>query len=273
MGFVIDIFIALAVLFIIYILMIMPALRKKPLSAELMEQRVYAHRGLYDNSGDAPENSLAAFRKAVEAGYGMEMDVQLTKDRIPVIFHDNTLQRVCGAEGRISDYTYEELQQFHLCNSEERIPTLAQVLEVVGGRTPLIVEFKTETHDVSVCKVGDELLRRYEGKYCVESFNPLAVLWYRRKRPEVVRGQLSDCFLKGDAYKSVLHWMLQNLLFDFIGKPDFVAYNCLYPKVLSRRICHRVFRNMAFAWTVKSPEQMENLKDEFDVFIFEGFRP
>ena len=106
--------IILAVLAILYLLMIMPRLtnrreRKKFLSV------YYAHRGLHDNETPAPENSMAAFRKAVDAGYGIELDVQVTKDKIPVVFHDFTLQRVCGQEGKVCDYTYEELQKFHLC--------------------------------------------------------------------------------------------------------------------------------------------------------------
>lgn len=103
----------LAILAVLYLLAIMPRMTKRPDYTPLMG-RHYAHRGLHDNKSDAPENSMAAFRKAIEAGYGIELDVQLTKDRIPVVFHDETLKRVCGVEGNVRDYTYEELQQFHL---------------------------------------------------------------------------------------------------------------------------------------------------------------
>ena len=269
---VISILIVLVMVGILYFLMIMPALGQKALQKEL-QKWYYAHRGLHDNGSDAPENSLAAFWKAVEQGFGMEMDVQLSKDRVPVVFHDSTLKRICGAEGKISDYTYQELQQFSLCGTKEKIPTLAQVLSLVGGRTPLIVELKTETMDTTICRLVDELLSDYPGLYCIESFNPWALFWYRVHKGEIVRGQLSDAFVRSGEFKGVSYWLLQNLLANWLSKPDFVAYNCKHPGILSRRICHKVFRNTAVAWTVKSPQQMEKIRRDFDIFIFEGFIP
>ena len=126
--------IVLVVLAVLYFLMIMPRMLHKPDTAPFKEW-LYAHRGLHDNATEAPENSMAAFRKAVDAGFGIELDIQLTKDRIPVVFHDFTLKRVCGGEGKISDYTYEELQQFHLCDSVEKIPKFEDVLKMVDGPT------------------------------------------------------------------------------------------------------------------------------------------
>ena len=115
------------VLVVLYFLMIMPRILHKPDTSYFCNWR-YAHRGLHDNQSEAPENSLAAFRKAVEAGFGIELDIQLSKDRIPVVFHDFTLKRVCGAPGKVCDYTYEELQKFSLCGSGQKIPTLEEVL-------------------------------------------------------------------------------------------------------------------------------------------------
>ena len=139
--------IVLVVLAVLYFLMIMPRMLHKPDTAPFKEW-LYAHRGLHDNATEAPENSMAAFRKAVDAGFGIELDIQLTKDRIPVVFHDFTLKRVCGGEGKICDYTYEELQQFHLCESTEKIPKFEDVLQMVDGKVPLIVEFKIERTDL-----------------------------------------------------------------------------------------------------------------------------
>ena len=216
--------IILAVLAILYLLMIMPRLtnrreRKKFLSV------YYAHRGLHDNETPAPENSMAAFRKAVDAGYGIELDVQVTKDKIPVVFHDFTLQRVCGQEGKVCDYTYEELQKFHLCRSVETIPLFEDVLKLVDGKVPLIEELKVDLTDLTVCEMGEALLRIYQGLYCMESFNPLAEFWYRRHHMEVVRGQLAEAFLRTGEFKGPLYFILQNLLLNFLTKPDFVAYN------------------------------------------------
>ena len=117
------------VLIIVYIKMIDPGKKRKH---PVLNVKYYAHRGLHGEEG-IPENSMAAFRKAVDAGYGIELDVQVTKDKIPVVFHDFTLQRVCGQEGKVCDYTYEELQKFHLCRSVETIPLFEDVLKLVDG--------------------------------------------------------------------------------------------------------------------------------------------
>ena len=194
--------IVLVVLAVLYFLMIMPRMIHKPDTAPFKEW-LYAHRGLHDNATEAPENSMAAFRKAADAGFGIELDIQLTKDKIPVVFHDFTLKRVCGGEGKISDYTYEELQQFHLCDSVEKIPKFEDVLKMVDGKVPLIVEFKIERTDLSLCPLADKMLRAYKGMYCMESFNPLGVWWYRKKHPDLVRGQLSDAFLKEGEYVGI----------------------------------------------------------------------
>ena len=177
------ILIVIVVLAILYFLMIMPRMAHKPDTA-CFKEWLYAHRGLHDNATQAPENSMAAFRKAVDAGFGIELDIQLTKDKIPVVFHDFTLKRVCGGEGKICDYTYEELQQFHLCESTEKIPKFEDVLQMVDGKVPLIVEFKIERTDLSLCPIADKMLRAYKGMYCMESFNPLGVQWYRKNHPE-----------------------------------------------------------------------------------------
>lgn len=259
-------------LFLLYLLMIMPRMAGRP-DTTPFRSFLYAHRGLHDNAGDAPENSLRAFQKAADAGFGIELDIQMTKDHIPVVFHDFTLKRICGGEGKICDYTYEELQRFRLCGSDQTIPKFEDVLKCVDGRVPLIVELKIEITDTSICSAGDRLLSEYKGMYCIESFNPLGVLWYRRHRKNVVRGQLSDAFLKEGEYRGPLYFLLQNLMFNWLGRPDFVAYNHRYPKELSRRLCRGLYHNMAAAWTIKSQEQLKAAGKYFDIYIFDSFVP
>lgn len=261
-----------AVLIFLYLCMIGPRIFRRP-RREHFKRWLYAHRGLHDNHSDAPENSMAAFRKAKEAGYGIELDIQLSKDRIPVVFHDFTLKRVCGAPGKVNDYTYEELQQFCLFESQERIPRFEDVLKLVDGKVPLIVEFKLETRDLSLCPIADRLLARYKGMYCMESFNPLGVWWYRCHRRNVMRGQLSDAFLQEGPYRGPLYFIQQNLLTNFIGRPDFIAYRSKYPRTLSRRICCGMFGAVGAAWTIRSQEELERAQRDFDIFIFEGFMP
>lgn len=155
-----------AVVAVLYFLAIMPRLSHRSERIKFTDV-YYAHRGLHDNASEAPENSLAAFVRAVKAGYGIEMDIQLSKDRIPVVFHDFTLKRVCGREGKVCDYTYQELKEFKLYNSGETIPRFEDVLKAVGGRVPLIVELKVEWMDISVCPLADALLQDYRGLYCL----------------------------------------------------------------------------------------------------------
>lgn len=271
LNFVIVFLICIFVLTVLYFLMIMPRMKGRPDTAPFLKW-MYAHRGLHDNSGSAPENSLRAFQNAVDAGFGIEMDVQLSKDGVPVVFHDFTLQRICGVQGKVCEYNCEELMQFKLCGSDQRIPRFEDVLKLVDGRVPLIVELKIERIDISVCPAADRLLSGYRGMYCIESFNPLGVLWYRRNRRRVVRGQLSDAFRR-EGYIGPHYFLLQNLLFNWLGKPDFVAYNHKYAKMLSRSLCRKLYHSTAAAWTIKSREELEAAKNNFDLFIFDSFVP
>ncbi len=215
---------------------------------------------------------MAAFRRAVEAGYGIELDIQLTKDKVPVVFHDFTLLRVCGAEGRVCDYTYEELQEYELFSSEQKIPGFSEVLALVDGRVPLIVEYKSENADMELCAVADAMLAEYRGLYAIESFNPMVVNWYRKHRKGVVRGQLADAFMCTENYRGILYFVIENLLLNFWTKPDFIAYNCQYPHKLSRKICRSIYGNTAVAWTVRNEAQFEEAQKHFDIYIFDSCR-
>ena len=273
-------------LVVLYLLAIMPRVKNRPDYTPLLGN-YYAHRGLHDNEGEAPENSMAAFEKAVDAGYGMELDVQLTKDSVPVIFHDETLERICGVAGKVRDFTYQELQEFRLCKSEEKIPKLADFLTLVSGKVPLIIEIKSYESPARVCAVADELISRYQGAYCIESFHPMVVSWYRRHRPSVIRGQLSTNFkekaksfpdLAEDTRKigkrmMVALWMVRHLLVNFIGRPDFIAYEYCHKYNLSRLLCQKLYGALSVAWTVRSLEEMKKSSDAFSLFIFEKFLP
>lgn len=264
--------IGLLIIALLYLFAIAPRLVNSP-NTDMLQGVYYAHRGLHDNATDAPENSMAAFKKAVEAGYGIELDVQLTKDEIPVIFHDETLKRICNAEGNVRDYTYEELQQFTLCDSEEKIPLFQGFLDMVDGRVPLIVEIKIHEKAGKVCAKVDEILSKYEGPYCMESFHPLAVRWYKKHRSQVIRGQLSSNFkaeLKKEAFS---HFLVHHLLLNFLARPDFIAYNHQYKQVLSRRICQHFYKALSVAWTIRSQEELDAARDSFSLFIFEKFIP
>lgn len=260
------------ILVLLYLAAIMPRMGGRPDHSALMS-RYYAHRGLHDNASDAPENSMAAFRKAIESGYGMEMDVQLTKDRIPVVFHDEGLQRVCGVDGNVRDYTYSQLQQFPLFGTEELIPLFSDFLALVNGQVPLIIEIKIHEDVDAVCSAIDALLREYRGVYCVESFHPMAMKWYKEHRPEVLRGQLSTNHSKPGRPEKLPQKAVHHLLTNFLCRPDFIAYDHRHKNNLSRQLCRRLFHALSVTWTVKSQAQLDACRKDFDLFIFEGFLP
>ncbi len=257
---------------VIYLLMIMPRMYKKPSGTPHMGV-LYAHRGLFDNNAGIPENSMKAFERAIEEGYGIELDVQLSKDGIPVIFHDFTLERMCGIPDKVENLTFEQLRALDLLDTNEKIPSLEEFLKMAAGRVPLIVELKIEKFGLELCPVIQRQLDRYKGVYCIESFNPLALIWYRRNRSRIMRGQLSTDFRRDGNFKTPLYFLLTHLLTNFLTKPDFIAYNCNFKEEWGRRICRRLFKNIAVAWTVKSNEQLESIKEDFDLFIFDSFIP
>ena len=253
-----------------YAFLVAPRMINKP-DVSVLKGVHYAHRGLHDNHSDAPENSMKAFKKAVDAGYGIEMDIQLTKDKIPVVFHDETLNRMCGVEGKVWEFTFEELQKLTLAESEERIPKFEDVLALVGGKVPLIVEYKLDVPSIEVCEIADPMLQAYNGIYCIESFHPFAVKWYREHRPEVIRGQLSQDFSKQEKYKGkFIYWLLSNLLTNVLTRPDFIAYNHKDADMFSRKVCS-LMGALPVAYTIKSQEEYEKVKDQFELFIFDSF--
>ncbi|MBQ7920206.1 MAG: glycerophosphodiester phosphodiesterase [Lachnospiraceae bacterium] len=260
------------ILLIVYVVLVAPRMIGRPARA-LFLGRDYAHRGLFDNASVAPENSLAAFAKAVKAGYGIEWDVQLSKDDIPVIFHDASLERMCGVKGNVWDYTLKELKEFRLGNSEEKIPTLEEALALVNGRVPLIIEYKLDRVQTRVCALANEQLKNYKGAYCIESFHPLALLWYKKNRPDVMRGQLSEEFWKEDKkYTHFQYYALAYLISNVATRPDFVAYNHKYHKNLSRRL-HALLGGVPVCYTVKNQTDYEEAKKHFQMIIFDSFIP
>jgi len=217
---------------------------------------------------------MEAFRLAIKHGYGIEIDIQLTKDNIPVVFHDYSLSRVCGINKKVKELTLEELQKITLYQSEETIPTLQAVLDMVNGQVPLIIEFKVEGINTSLCNIAAPILDQYKGLYCIQSFNPLVLRWYRKNRPAIMRGQLASNLIKDkEKGSSILYFILQNLLFNFLTKPDFISYNHVHYYMLSLVICRKIYNLPTFAWTINSQAELNKIRKCFDFFIFEQFIP
>ena len=271
MTVVIIIFLILLIVGVAYISMIMPRATDQPDMTKLLAN--YAHRGLFDNK-KIPENSMAAFRNAVERGFGIELDVQLTRDGHVVVFHDYTLDRVCGQDGKVAELTLEELRRCRLLGTEQGIPTLGEVLELVEGRVPLLVEIKGESANDALCLATAQLLDDYDGPFLVESFNPLLLRWFKTHRPEVARGQLVTNLMKTrkDGSKLV-NFLLTGLLLNFLSRPDFIACDVKHMGGPSFYICVKLFRAKQVYWTVKSRDDFDAIREAEAWSIFEGFIP
>lgn len=198
----------------------------------------------------------------------------MTSDGKLVVFHDESLKRMCKAEKILHKCSYEELKQYKLAESEEQIPLFDEVLKTVGGKVPLIVEVKSEGDWKTTTRLTAERLDRYKGCYCMESFHPFSVRWFRKNRPGVIRGQLSTNFFRDNPERNWCEKLvLTNLLFNFLSRPDFIAYNHLWENQFSYKICRKLFPVENAAWTIKSQQELEEAKKVFNIFIFDGFIP
>ena len=267
--------ILLAVFVAVYAWLVCPNLPRRDIAHLLRYD--YAHRGLWNTNepgaDNRPENSLAAFRAAAEKGYGMEMDVHLTADGCLVVHHDDSLKRMTGVDIRIGESSLAEVRACRLPNGEP-IPTFDEMLEIVGGRVPLIVEVKVEGNADALSRAVYERMRSYVGPWCMESFDPWAVKWFRDNAPEVIRGQLAyNAAGKGKTWK--LWWRnigIASMVQNVWSRPDFVAFQasserawCL-PMFLLRRM-----KPWFAAWTVRSQADMDALRGRYDMQIFEKF--
>lgn len=259
---------------LLYIFCISPRMRSPEEMKQLRSYR-YAHRGYHDSQGGIPENSLAAFKRAVSMGFGAELDVHLSQDGRLVVMHDDSLLRTCGVDLQIADLTEKELAQFCLEGTAEPIPYLEDVLKIFENQTPLIVEVKpVRGNHAALCEATCRMLDQYRVQYCMEAFDPRAVLWLKKHRPEIIRGQLSQNYSRhNEKLSAPLRFILHNLLTNFLTRPDFVAFRVEDRTDFSFHICRKLFRGVEFSWTVRSREDQISVEKDGGVIIFEQFDP
>lgn len=241
---------------------------------EKLKKYIYAHRGYHDKP-EIPENSMPAFRRALERGWGGELDVHMTADGRLAVFHDFDLKRITGTEGMLEEKTWEELSQLHLEGTGERMPLFDEVLELSEGRMPLIIELKTTPATRKpLAKAVCSRLASYKGLCCIESFDPIAMGEVRRLAPEIVRGQLScNMYAETEAEIGfVKKILLTDLWFDFVSKPDFIAYKYEDRNRASlRKACAGGIQEVA--WTIRRPEDFAECIRLGILPIFEQFDP
>jgi len=261
--------IVILVLIAIYLFLIAP-LNKKDMKK--YKNVMYAHRGLHNS--ERAENSMSAFRAAVDAGYGIELDVRLSKDGQLVVFHDDTLDRVCGREGKVINFTAAELADFKLSGTDDGVPLFADVLALVDGKVPLLVEIKEDPGVSAVSEATCAMLSTYSGDFVIESFNPLSLRTVWKKLPNVSRGILSHRYYAYEQYRKPLYFLLEALLLNFICRPAFIAYDHRHAKAFGLRFVRSFFRVPTLAWTVRSAEEEKIARENrFDGIIFENYLP
>ncbi len=233
----------------------------------------YAHRGLHGNG--VPENSMAAFRLALEHGYGIELDIHLLADGELAVMHDSPLKRTAGAEGVIEDLTAGQLKDYQLEGTGETIPLFRDVLALYAGKAPLVVELKVHNNNhAALTKAACDLMDGYDGPWCMESFDPRCLLWLKKNRPDVIRGQLTENYFKTPHLKIpfILKWMMTKNLANFATKPDFIAYRYAdRHDTVSNQLCMK--RMTGVSWTIKTQEEYDTAVSEGWIPIFEGFLP
>ena len=264
--------ILLLILFFLWLMALRGSGRREKM--EPFRNHLYAHRGLY--GGAVPENSLSAFRAARDQGYGIEFDLHLLKDGNIGILHDSNLKRMTGREEILEDLTSEDLKTRFLQGTRETIPTFSQVLALYQGTAPLIIELTSyEGNAALLTETACRMLKDYPGPYCLESFDPKCVLWLKKIRPDLIRGQLSENFLS--IRNSPVPWILRFLgsyhLESFLTRPDFIAHKFCDRKTLSNALIRKFWKVPGIAWTIQNQQELETARKEGWIPIFEGFLP
>lgn len=267
----INIVVLLAILAVILLaiylfILVRPPKKTKPDPALL---RDYAHRGLH-NGKDAPENSLAAFEAACRAGYGIELDVQLSRDGKVMVFHDYKLARMTGCDKKLCELTAKELTALTLGSSDQTIPTFEEVLSLIDGRVPLLVELKGENFDTSLCPEVAKLLQNYKGLYCIESFNPLLIGNMKKRFPKTFCGLLYTNVCRDKKKRSALNIVLTAMALNVVARPDFIAFSKHDRDSLPVKITTKVFGAPKFVWTVNTQEELDTAHKNGELPIFEN---
>jgi glycerophosphoryl diester phosphodiesterase len=234
---------------------------------DFLTQRPIAHRGLHDET--SCENSLSAFEKAIALDLPIELDVQASLEGIPVVFHDDSLDRLTALNGPIYHQTVETLETTFLKETSETIPTLKTVLKVIDGRVPLLIEIKSESPYVSLTKAVIETLQDYAGLYTLQSFDPKIVTLIKKLDPTLIRGQISGMF-EDSKMKPIKKWGLSRMIRNVLTRPDYIVYDVKHldkPWVLKNKYTNKP----VLAYTLTTKKTSKDALKIADNVIFEGF--
>lgn len=217
-----------------------------------------------------PENSMAAFGRAVREGLGIELDVHLTKDKKLAVFHDDTLERMCGKQGKIENLFYTDIADCYLDGTAEKIPLLSDVLAYVRGRVPLLIEIKLPDKNTAICVELAKALQEYTGAFLIQSFNCLALRWFKKHQGNILRGQLSSNLVKSDSSPHrLMRYCVKYLLGNCLCRPDFISYKLEDAENMSLWILKKFLVPVA-VWTIRTSSAMLRAQKGYDMYIFEN---
>lgn len=225
-----------------------------------------AHRGLHDDK--SPENSIASFVRAGECAYGIELDIQMTRDGHPVVFHDDNAKRATGLDADISELDLNQVTALTLFGSSEKVPTLREVVKTVGRKSPLLIEIKAGSPADRVCPAVMESLSTFEGTFAIQSFDPRILIWFKKHAPEVTRVQLSSSF-KDQGVPTSQKLILRSMILNVRTRPHGLAYDIHSMPSVSLTFWRTVLRCPVLFWTVRTSQDLAQARSHRGNVIFE----
>ncbi len=242
-----------------------------------LTSRPIAHRGLHDADSGIVENSRSSVAAAIEAGYAIEVDLQLSADNRVMVFHDASLERLTEADGLLEKFTSSELQKTRFRDTSDPMLTLVDLLALVDGQTPLFLEVKSRWKDVGQLELSiAKALKNYTGPVAVMSFDPNSVSEFRRLAPDIPRGIVAEEF-RGKKYWGFLTWgqkiNLRHMLHWLRTRPDFVAFNVENLISIAPQAARILLRKPLLTWTVRTETDVKRASVFADNIIFENFKP
>ena len=226
------------------------------------ESYIIAHRGIHDNK-NIYENTLESFKLAMEKGFIIELDIRITKDKQIVVFHDNNTKRITKQERIVEESTYKELNNQNIIH----IPLLSEVLDLVSGKVPLLIEIKQTNKVGELETIFMKTMKKYKGKYAIQSFNPNVLYWFKRNYPKVLRGQLSYKYNK-QKISPIKKVILSNMLSNIFTKPNFISYK--YNELSLEKINKYKKNNIhLIGWTITNEREFNHYKEYYDNLICE----
>lgn len=232
-----------------------------------LRETYFAHRGLHTSS--IPENSLEAFYGAVKNGYGIEFDIQITKDNKLIVVHDNNLLRLCNIDCNVQEKTYADIKDFNIGLSNCTIPLLTDVLDSLPSSTKLLIEFKTSKKNRLIVSLFLKTISKYDFTYAVQSFNPIIVNQFKKSAKDTIRGHIAKAKPSKFAF---INFFISLIPIYKIIKPDFINYR--FEDLPNKKI-DRLKENglTILSYTTRTEKDLEFIRNRYDNAVFENFTP